>query len=229
MRDGAVVSTMVCMSCAEAVRDEIPGRMIGRQLRSRHAGARFDGGTRGEPLDAVAVKRADAGKLVAGLARHADVPELGVIHAEHRASAHDGADADAGSHRDIGEIVEAPGRAPAPFGERGAIHVGVEPHRHADAAAEPLRDVGVAPAGLGGGSDESVGGRTRAQIDGTERRDAERARRAVLRTPAIEHGFDLPQRLFAFAGGQALDRAHIFGPGAENAHALGAAQFDAGQ
>ena len=52
---------------------------------------------------------------------------------------------------------------------------------------------------------------------------------AVLRTPAIEHGFDLAQRLFALAGGQALDRAHVIGAGAENAHALGAAQLDAGE
>jgi hypothetical protein len=55
------------------------------------------------------------------------------------------------------------------------------------------------------------------------------ARGAPYCAPAIEHGIDLPQRPFAFAGGQPLDRAHIFGPGAENAHALGAAQFDAGQ
>ena len=71
--------------------------------------------------------------------------------------------------------------------------------------------------------------RIRAQIDGTKRRNAERTWRPVLRTPAIEHGVDLPQRLFAFARGQPLDRAYILGPGAENAHALGAAQFDAGQ
>src|SRR5436190_13192043 len=111
------------------MRDEIPGRMVGWQLRSRHAGARFDGGTRSESLDAVAVKRADARKLVAGFAGDADVTELRVIHAEHRPSAHDGADANAGAHRDISEVVESPGRAPAPLGECRAIDVGVEAHR----------------------------------------------------------------------------------------------------
>jgi hypothetical protein len=146
-----------------------------------------------------------------------------VIHAEHRTSAHDRADADAGSHRDIGEVVESLGRAPTPFGECRAIDVGVEAHRRSDATSEPMCDVGIAPTGLAGRGDESVGGRIRAQIDGTKRRDAERTWR-VLRTPAIEHGVDL-QRLFAFAGGQPFDRAHIFGPGAENAHALGAAQL----
>src|SRR6478736_4771629 len=121
------------------MRDEIPGRMVGWQLRSRHAGARFDGGTGSESLDAVAVKRADARKLVAGFARHADVPELRVIHAGPRASAPDGANADAGAHRDIGEVLESPGRAPAPFGKCRAIDVGVEAHRCSDAAPEPLR------------------------------------------------------------------------------------------
>ena len=182
MRDGAVVSTMVCMSCAEAMRDEIPGGMVRRQLRGGHAGARFDGRARSQAFDAVAVKRADAGKLVARLARHADVPELGVIHAEHRRAAHDGADADAGAHRDVGEVVEAHGRAPAPFGERRAVDVGVETHRHADAPAEPLRDIGVAPARLGGRGDESVGGRVRR----AGRRDRTTRCRARARAPCCE-------------------------------------------
>ena len=158
------------------MRHEVPGGMIGRQLRGRHAGARFDGRPRREPFDAVAVERADAGKRVAGLARHADVPELGVIHAEHRAAAHDGADADAGADRDVCEIVEAHGRAPAPFGERGAVDVGVEAHGHAEAPAEPLRDVGIAPAGLGGRGDEAVGRRARrADRPGRTRRCRARA------------------------------------------------------
>ena len=126
-------------------------------------------------------------------------------------------------------VVEALRRAPAPFGERRAVHVGVESHGHAEAAAESLRDVGVAPAGLGRRGDESVGGRARAQIDRTERGDAERARGAVLLAPALEHRLDLPQRLFALAGGQALDGAHVIGTGAEDAHALGAAQLDTRQ
>ena len=182
-----------------------------------------------EPFDAVAMKRADAGEFVAGLAHHANVSELGVVHAEHRPAAHDGAHADAGAHRDIGEVVEAPGGAPAPFGERRAVHVGVETHGPPKRRAEPLRDIGVAPAGLGRRRNETVSGRARAQIDRTERGDAQRARRAVLRAPAIEHRFDLAQRFLALAGRQAFDRAHVIGSGAENAHALGAAQFDAGE
>ena len=149
MRDGAVVSTMVCISCAEPVRDEIPGGMIGRQLRGRHARARLDGGTRGEALDAIAMERADAGKLVAGLAHHANVPELGVVHAEHRLAAHDGADADAGAHGDVREIVEAHRAAPQrPSASAAPLTSVSKPTGHADAPAEPLRDIGVAPAGL---------------------------------------------------------------------------------
>ena len=91
------------------------------------------------------------------------------------------------------------------------------------------REIGVAPAGLGGRGDETVGGRARPQVDRAERRDAERARRAVLRAPAIEHRLDLPQGFFAFAGRQPLDRAHVVRAGAEDAHTLGAAQFDAGE
>jgi hypothetical protein len=74
-----------------------------------------------------------------------------------------------------------------------------------------------------------VSRRADAQVDGTKRRDAERARRAVLRAPAFEDRLDLAHRLFALAGGQSLDRADIVGTGAENAHALGAAQLHAGK
>jgi hypothetical protein len=50
-----------------------------------------------------------------------------------------------------------------------------------------------------------------------------------LSAPAIEHGFDLPQGFLAFAGGQPLDGAHVIWPGAQDAHALGPAQLDAGK
>ena len=95
-------------------------------------------------------------------------------------AAHDAADADAGAHRDIGVIVEAHRRAPATFGQRRAVDVGVEAHGNAEAPRQALRDVGIAPARLGGRGDEAVGGRVRAQIDRAERSDAQRAHRAML-------------------------------------------------
>jgi hypothetical protein len=51
----------------------------------------------------------------------------------------------------------------------------------------------------------------------------------VLLAPAFEHGFDLAQGLFAITGRQSFHGANVVGPGAEDAHALGAAQFDTRQ
>ena len=39
----------------------------------------------------------------------------------------------------------------------------------------------------------------------------------------------MAQRLFTLAGGQALHGAYVIGTGSEDAHALGAAEFDTGQ
>src|SRR5689334_5597493 len=99
------------------------------------------------------MERADAGKSVALHARHADVPELGVVHAEDRSAAHDAADTDPGADRDIREILEALGRTPAAFGQCRAIHVGVDADRNAELPTEPRRDVGVAPVELAGRRD----------------------------------------------------------------------------
>src|SRR6187455_2910082 len=111
------------------------------------------------------MKRADAGKGIAGLARHADVAELGVIHPEDGPAAHDAADTDAGAHRHVRVVVETLSRAPAALGQRRAIHVGVDAHRYAELAAQPRRDVGIAPVKLAGRGDESVGWRSRLEID----------------------------------------------------------------
>src|SRR5690606_2980491 len=90
----------------QRVRDEVPGGMAGRQLRGRFAGARLDGGTRGQALETIAVVRAASGKIVARHARHADVAEFGVREPEDAPAAHDAADADARAHGDVREIVE---------------------------------------------------------------------------------------------------------------------------
>jgi hypothetical protein len=211
---------------SETVRDEVPRGMVHGKLRGGHAGARLDGGPRREALDAVIVVRTYAAKGVARLAHDPDVSELGVIHAEQRLAANDAADADAGAHGDVREIVQRAARAPAAFRKRRAVHVGVEAHGNAGAPAETARDVGIAPAGLRRRRDETLRRGIGAQIDGPERGDTERARGAVLLAPAVEHRLDLPQGLFAFAGRQPLDGAHVLGTGAEDAHALGAAELD---
>jgi hypothetical protein len=156
----------------QAMRHEIPRWMIRRQLRRRHAGTRFDGRARGQSFDAVTVESTDAWKFVAAFTGHADVAELGVVHAEHRLAAHDRADADPRAHRDVSKIFESFRGSPTPLGKRRAVHVGVESDWRTESAAEPCRHVGIAPAGLGGRGDETVGGRARAQVDRTERGDA---------------------------------------------------------
>jgi hypothetical protein len=175
------------------------------------------------------VERTHAGEIVARFARDPDVPEFRVVHAEDGFATHDEPDADARTDGDVRKVIEALRRAPAALGQRRAVDVGVETERPAEFAAEPLRDVRVPPAGLRGGCDVAEGRRVDAQVDGTERGDAQRTRSAMLRAPAIQHGFDLAHGFFTLAGRQSLDRTHVVGTGAENAHALRAAQFDAGE
>ena len=203
--------------------------MIRRELCRRLASARFDGRARSQAFDAIAMERTHAREAVARPARHADVPELGVVHAEYRPAAHDAADADTRAYGHVGKVSQALRRAPSSFGQCRTIDVGIEVHGDAEAPAEPLRDVGVAPGQLAGRGDESVRGGIRAQVDRAKRRNAQRPRRPVLLAPALQHGLDLPQRLLAFAGGQALHGAHVIRAAAEDAHALGAAQLDTRQ
>src|SRR3546814_5203111 len=67
-------------------------------------------------------------------------------------------DADPGPNRDIGEIVEPLPRAPANLGERRAVDVGVEPHRHRERRCDLAEHVGIGPAGL-------VGARKRTRLN----------------------------------------------------------------
>ena len=164
-----------------------------------------------------------------GLAHDADVAELGVIHAEHRAATHDGAHADAGTHGDIREVVEARGAAPQRPSASAAPLTSVSKPTGTPTPAEPLADVGVAPAGLGRRGDVTPGGRTGAQIDGPERRDAERARApycARQRSSTASICRSVSSR--SPVGRRSMARTSS-GPGAENAHALGAAQLDTGE
>src|SRR3546814_8023665 len=82
-------------------------------------------------------------------------------------------DADPGPNRDIGEIVEPLPRAPANLGERRAVDVGVEPHRHRERRCDLAEHVGIAPAGLVGRQDMPVSRRSGSEIERPERGDPE--------------------------------------------------------
>ena len=64
--------------------------------------------------------------------RHPHVPHLGVHQPAQRPPADQPAAADAGADGDVDDRVEPLRRAPAPFAQRGGVHVGVDRHRHAE-------------------------------------------------------------------------------------------------
>ena len=138
MRFGAVASTSVCSNCPSVCGDRLPHGMIRRQVVSRvHSGARLDGGTGRETLDAGAVKLADARPLIAGAARGPQMAELGVIAAEHRLRRRRSSP----TPTPVPTVMYAKSaspvrRSPSPFRERRTVDVGVESDRHAEALRE---------------------------------------------------------------------------------------------
>ena len=138
-----------CPTPGRAAESDVPAcRRVPRSPRPRRAPRRSRRG------------RAGSAPVVARIARDANVAELGMAEAVHQPPAGDQSDADPGADGDVGEILEAPGRAPAPLGERRAVHVGIEGDRHPESLGQPPGDPGVAPAGLRRGGDESVGRRS---------------------------------------------------------------------
>src|SRR3546814_18603525 len=90
---------------------------------------------RDQSLDAIAVERARAGKIVAGRATHAHMPRLAMRHALHRPAARDQPDAAAGDDRDLVMSRKPPPTPPASHGP--------PPHSPLQRHNRPVRTEGV--------------------------------------------------------------------------------------
>src|SRR5205823_4904486 len=107
------------------------GVVLGQIFERAGSQPRFEGRAGRKPFDTVAVIGTAAGEVVAGQTRDADMTKLRMGEAARWHTVDDQADADPGTHGDIGKVVEAAPRAPAHLGECGPIDVGVERDRYA--------------------------------------------------------------------------------------------------
>src|SRR3546814_13742893 len=85
-------------------------------------------------------------------------------------------DADAGADGHISEIIEAASAAPADFGERRTIDVGVETDRHGKGRFERTEQVGALPIGLVRRADLAIVGLGGIDPDRTEGGDDDAAK-----------------------------------------------------
>jgi hypothetical protein len=119
------------------------------ELLGRFAPARVDGVAGGEPLEAVAVVRADAVERIAlAVVRDPHVAELRMEQPVHEPSVREAAAADPRADRDVTEGVEAGRGAPAVLAERRRVDVGVERERHVELLLERGHEIRVGPAVL---------------------------------------------------------------------------------
>ncbi len=153
-------------------------------------------------------------------ARAADVAELRVVAAEHGAATHDQSNTNTRADRDVGEVPESAGCAPAAFGERRAIDVGVDFDRYAAVSAQPAADIGAFPTRLDSSGDVAKRPRLRPQIQWPERGEPEGLDRAMNGLPSVEDQIDARQRGIAVGSRYGDFPAHVVGARADDADTL---------
>src|SRR3546814_11417824 len=108
--------------------------------------------------------------------------DLAVAESARRLAMDDQPDADAGADGHISEIIEAASAAPADFGERRTIDVGVETDRHGKGRFERTEQVGALPIGLVRRADLALVGLGGLDPDRTEGGDADDEKAGRSRT-----------------------------------------------
>lgn len=98
--------------------------MILRKIHSRRAPARRHGWTARESFEAIAMKRADSGKVVASLTCHFDVSDFRVQRTMNEAPTGQNARADPSPDGNVGDVVKALRSSQARFSECGGIDIG---------------------------------------------------------------------------------------------------------
>src|SRR5262245_46845346 len=121
--------------------------MVCRQGMSRLAPARFQGRTRGEPLQTIAMIGASTrARTCLPVMGNANMPHLSVqVPVEQPAIGHRPTP-DPRAYCDIEKGIKALGGSPALLSERRSVHISVERDREAQSTAEPPHQVSVGPA-----------------------------------------------------------------------------------
>ena len=175
------------------------------------------------------------GALAAGIhhawsGRNGDlkVTHLGMQQAMQGTAVDDGPPADAGADGEVNQRINALSGTPEGLAEGSRIHIGVKAHRHAKPGGQGTGDIGLLPAGLGGGSDITIARAGRVQLQGAEGADADGLERSVFPGGLSEPLQHCIHGLPGCGGGDADRGAQVIGSGAEGEVELGAAGFNGG-
>src|SRR5690242_240129 len=114
----------------KCMHDRVPDGAGGGKRGRCYATASLDGGTGGQPLEAVAMQGAIARPVVSRGPDDPHMPELRVVTAEDGFSGHDEPDADTGSNRYVSEVGESLCVTPAALCQRGADNIGRQSQRY---------------------------------------------------------------------------------------------------
>ena len=140
----------------------------------------------------------------------------------------DGPPADPSADGEVNQWIDALPGTPEGLAEGRRIHIGVKAHWHAKPGAQGTGDIGLLPAGLGGGSDITIGRAGGVQLQRAEGADADGLEGSMfpggLSEPLQHCGHGLPGR----GGGDADRGTQVIRPGAEGEIELGAAGFNGG-
>ena len=179
----------------ESVCDGIPHRAVGLQRARWLAASGLDGGAGRQAFDAVAVERAIARPGVAAGAHEARVADLGMMAVRRRS----GPPTMSPAPMPVPTVIYAKSRqslrvAPAAFGQCRADDVRRNPHGQRESPREISGDIRIGPASFRGGAHAAVGWRVSAQIDRSERGDAQGIRWAALLAPLLNDRRDRVER-----------------------------------
>jgi hypothetical protein len=182
----------LCAQLPQVVRFDAPQRMIVRRLAEFATEAGVERGAAGEAFETVAMKRTDAVETaVVRMPARTQVAGFGMQQPVQRPPAHDQADTDTGAHGDVGQVIESLAGAPAAFGQRRRVDVGVQADGHGKPCGQRRHQACAAPAGLGRSEQPAVVRRARVEFERSETADADRAKIAVALRGRVQPVADL--------------------------------------
>ncbi len=138
----------------------------------------------------------------------------------HRAAAHAGAD------REVEEGGQSLRRAPTPFTQGCAVHVGIKGNRHRQGRAQRPDDVRASPAGFGGSQDVAVRGGVDVRVQWAKTSDTQTRKRTQQAGLFLEKSNCAVEGLLRGGGWKARFRQAFSFRAADCAHELGTAAFN---
>ena len=209
----------------QIARLQLPSRMIVRQAGRILAPARLDRRCGRQSFQAIAMIRAVTGKRVAlEIVRHSHVAQLRMRAAVQQAAVGHRSAADSAANCEVQERIQPLRRAPAAFGERRGIDVGVECHRDVQGSSDGSREIEISPGQLGRPGDEAKCRRQGIEVNWAERGDPDRAHRS----PGFEKLQHSANGVLRRRGGD-LRQLQLVRRVAHRANKLRTARFDSAQ